>query len=537
MNQSELSNVATSRMSRAPAMLHSRWNTNWPWLPLLLCSVALLVSFRRTFFLMANTWIHSRTYSHCFLILPLFLYLIWDRRKYLRQLKPYPNYGGVPLLAGLNFVWILGNLGEVRFVQELALVSILIAIVWTLFGTVVVRALTFPLLFLFFAVPFGTSLIKPLQDFTAWFVIHALTISHIPAVLENHTISLPNGVWAVAEACSGIRFLLTSLVLGTVFSFLMYRSPIRRTIFMCASVIVPVIGNGLRAYGIITLAYVTNNRLAAGVDHIVYGGVFVVLIQLLLMVVGLRWRQSQEPVYNTTHSDEAAKREEQDQLPKLRVFVGATSLVIILVITAPVFAAKLWSSAPYTTTWPDPPVRVTEPWLATTGSELDWKPEQNNPERTFDQGYQNAATRVEIDWTLYSGRRELDFGMTPDGTGNTEWTLTEGGVHAAVVNGQHIQVSRSLMESNLSSLRIWTWYFVGGEHTASRGRVRFLQAKARLLERSASVVVIRVGTNNRTNAADAEYALQDFLLHTSFLTPAVRPTGSLTTMLLQENTR
>ncbi len=516
MKEIDLTHEAGKQAPYGPSAVYGRLNVDWPWPSLLVCSAVLLLSFRHTLFLMVDTWTHSRTYSHCFLILPLFLYLVWLRRERLIDLKPATNYWGLPILAAIAFIWILGNLGEVRVVQELAVVSMLIVIVWTLLGTIVVRVFAFPLLFLFFSVPFGTSLTRPLQDFTAWFVIHALTISHIPAVLENHTILLPNGVWAVAEACSGIRFLLTSLVLGTVFSFLMYRSPVRRLIFMCASIILPVIGNGLRAYGIIALAYVTNNRLAAGVDHIVYGAVFVVLIQLILMLIGLRWRQHPEPISRIIRTDaEMPRRRVSGWWPDRTLFAGAVSLLIV--IAAPLFAAKLWSKSPDITAWDDPPVRVTAPWLVTANSDLNWEPDQRNPERKFDQSYQYLASRVALSWALYSGRRQMDFEMTPDGTENTQWILTDDGIKTAMVNGRRIQVSGSLIESAHTSRRIWTWYYVSGEHTASRERVRLLQAKARLLGRPASVIVIRLGTDNLTNSADSEQELQDFLLHTSFL--------------------
>src|SRR5262249_23481628 len=263
-----------------------------PGVVLLACVTIVLVSFRSTIFLIVQTWYQSRSYSHCFLIVPLFAYLVWVRRRKLAALKPTPSYWGLPLIAGLSLLWMAGNLGEVRIVQELSVVAILIAVIGTTLGFSVVRTLTFPLSFLFFAVPFGVSLIRPLQDVTTWFVIHALTFSRVPAMLENHTLWLPSGIWTVAEACSGIRFLLSAVVLGSFFASLAYRSWKRQLIFMCASVLVPILGNGLRAYGTVLLAYLSDNRLAAGVDHIVYGAVFATLIQLGLIAVGLRWRET-----------------------------------------------------------------------------------------------------------------------------------------------------------------------------------------------------------------------------------------------------
>ncbi len=494
-----------------------RWR--WPLL-LLACSAAVLVSFCHTLLLMVDTWYRSRTYSHCFLILPLFLYLVWARRERLAGLKPAPDNWGLLLLGGLAFIWLLGNLGEVRVVQELAVVSIMVVMVWTLLGTAVVRAFAFPLMFLFFAVPFGTSMIRPLQNFTAWFVIHALTISNVPAVLENHTISLPSSVWTVAEACSGIRFLLSSVVLGTVFSFLVYQSPRRRFIFMCASIVTPIVGNGLRAYGTILLAYATTNKLAAGVDHIVYGGFFAVLIQLLLMAVGLRWRQRAEPIKGIAPDACAVDiLKTNDDCAPTKAALFAAAAVCALVVVAPLVAAHLWNRAPATTEWADPPVIVSAPWQVAAGGDVSWAPERHGPDREFRESYKCGIRRVDLDWVLYSGRHGMDFGAAPDGIANAKsWALAADGMGSAMVGGRRIKVSQSLIESGETSRAVWSWYYVSGEYTASRARVRLLQAKARLLGRPAGVAVISLGADNLMNALDTERALQEFLLHASFLT-------------------
>jgi exosortase len=135
--------------------------------------------------------------------------------------------------------------------------------IWVNLGPDVVRALRFPLAFLVFLVPFGRSLIAPLQDYTAWFAVHALTLSRVPVILEHRTLSLPSGAWTVAEACSGIRYLISSVVLGLLYASVVYRSPKRRAIFVAASIAVPIAANGARAYGSILLAHLTDNRFAA----------------------------------------------------------------------------------------------------------------------------------------------------------------------------------------------------------------------------------------------------------------------------------
>lgn len=525
MPDSELG-VADERVSAPTATRQLNTHGRWPWLLLLLaCITVAALSFWHTLLLMVETWSHSRTFSHCFLILPLFFCLVWVRRRSIKDLEFVPNFLGLPLLGVLGFIWLSGNLAEVKVVQEFAVISILIAMVWTLFGTIVVRAFAFPLLFLYFAVPFGTSLVKPLQDFTAWFVIHALTITRVPAVLESHVISLPTGVWSVAEACSGIRFLLSSIVVGLVFACLMYRSPWRRLIFISASIVVPIIGNGVRAYGIILIAYLTNNKLAAGVDHIVYGGLFAVLIEVLLMVVGLRWRQGPEPdgrIAPDPRPDTALSARHGG--PPGRDAFLVTAAALALIALAPFVASHLWGRTEVAAEWDDPPLMVTAPWQVTVDGDMGWAPEWHNPHKHLSQNYRYGTKQVGLDWVLYAGGQAMDPETPSDGLPSSKpWAFVGGGFGTAFTGGRRIEVYRSLMESGRVSRSVWTWYCVNGEYTANRTRVRFLRAKARFMGKPAAVAVTSLGADNQTNTGEADQVLQEFLQHVLFRKTAGPP--------------
>ena len=103
----------------------------------------------------------------------------------------------------------------------------------------------FPLAYLLLAVPFGEALIPPLIDFTADFTVTALQLTGIPVYREGSFFTIPSGNWSVVEACSGLRYLIASFTLGTLYAYLTYRSLKRRLIFIALSVIVPIIANGV----------------------------------------------------------------------------------------------------------------------------------------------------------------------------------------------------------------------------------------------------------------------------------------------------
>src|SRR4029079_3400241 len=101
------------------------------------------------------------------------------------------------------------------------------AAIVTVLGTRIARAACFPLAFLLFAVPFGEIFVPTLIEWTANFTVAALRLSGVPVYREANLFIIPSGAWSVVEACSGIRYLIASLMVGTLYAHLMYRTRLR----------------------------------------------------------------------------------------------------------------------------------------------------------------------------------------------------------------------------------------------------------------------------------------------------------------------
>jgi exosortase/archaeosortase family protein len=101
-----------------------------------------------------------------------------------------------------------------------------------------------------------------------------LRASGIPVFREGNKIVIPSGAWLVVEACSGVRYLLASLMVGTLFAYLNYQSARRRWTFVALSILIPIVANWIRAYLIVMLGHLSGNKIAVGVDHLIYGWLF-----------------------------------------------------------------------------------------------------------------------------------------------------------------------------------------------------------------------------------------------------------------------
>ncbi len=310
-------------------------------LPALACGLAALgLVFHEEVGEAVRVWIASTAYNHCFLVIPIAAYLVWDRRSALVGVAPRPTprlaLGALPL----GLAWFAAErigLMEGRQLVALTCVELLFLAVlgWRVFGL-----LCGPLLYLYFLVPVGTFLTPALQDFTASFVMHGLDLLGVANYTDGYTIQIPEGTFFIAEACAGLRFLIASIAFGCLYALLIYRTPLRRGCFIAAALVVPVIANGFRALGIVTLGHLLGSAQAAETDHVLYGWMFFSIVILILVALGLPFRQD-------TAAPARAPRPFRPPAPTpaVRGIVAAAASVLALTALGPAAALALTLAA------------------------------------------------------------------------------------------------------------------------------------------------------------------------------------------------
>ena len=185
----------------------------------------------------------------------------------------------------------------------------------------------FPLGFLFLMVPFGEDFVPFLMEYTASFVVMMLRLTGISVYREGLHFTLTSGNWSVVEACSGIRYLIASITLGLVYAYLNYASVLKRFVFILASILVPILANGLRAYMIVMIGHLSAMKLATGVDHIIYGWLFFGLVMLLLFYIGSFWRDEEVSLSSGQVVDEPGLLMAKETLGRVTVLVLVCLLV------------------------------------------------------------------------------------------------------------------------------------------------------------------------------------------------------------------
>jgi len=240
-------------------------------------------------------WDSSTAYNHCWLILPIAAWLAWSRRDRLAVLLPAPNPWLALLALPLGVAWLVAERLGIMEGRQLVALALVLLLVVTVLGLRVGRAMAAPLLYLVFLVPFGAFSVPALQHVTAQMVEFGLSFTSIPHYIDDLVIEIPAGTFYVAEACAGLRFLIAALAFGALYALTMFRSPSRRLIVMALAIAVPILANGIRALGIVVLGNYLGSAEAAAADHLLYGWIFFSIVILLLIAIGLPFREDIGP--------------------------------------------------------------------------------------------------------------------------------------------------------------------------------------------------------------------------------------------------
>ena len=496
----------------------SAWGAALPALVLAVLAVVLL--YWSTAAGMVGIWIRSETFMHAFLVPPITAWLLWRERDRLAAIAPQPNAWMLLPMAGIAMLWLLGELAAVNAATQLAFVAMVVLAVPAVLGTRFARAAVFPLVFLFFCVPLGEFLLPWLMQMTADFTIAALRLSGVPVFREGLLFVIPSGQWSVVEACSGVRYLIASFMVGTLYAYLMYSSNRRRVIFMGISLVMPLLANWVRAYLIVMLGHLSNNRIATGVDHLIYGWLFFGVVIFLLFAVGLRWSEPLEPRVASPTPASASAPQSRGQA---RATFAVAAALILLAAVPPWIMRELGlhesTAAPQLVA----PATLASGWSsAVRNPGAEWKPRLDNPSALVDGVYRKEGLPPVGLYVAYyrqqDGLRKLsDANALLAQSEDKRWSRVLAGQQQLAVGPQTIalRTAQLLRRDELgaggsSSVSAWQVYWVGGRFTSSDAMAKAYVAIDRLLGRGDDSAELIVYVSGATPEA-ADRALQSFV--------------------------
>ena len=465
-----------------------------PLLQLALVWLSLIALFRNEWAAMLGQWWDISTYNHILLIPAIIAWLVWQRLDQLAGLQPASWSPGLVLFAGSLLFWVLGTFASLAIVRQAGAVAMLIAATLTLLGPRLGAGLAFPLGFMLLLVPFGEELVPPLQMITARITVALVHASGIPAVIDGVFIDTPAGLFEVAEECSGVMFLIAMFAFGILTAHVCFISWWRRIAFMALALSVPILANGLRAWGTIFAAQYVGVERAAGFDHIVYGWVFFAIV--IAATLALAWRWFDRP--RDAEMIDAGAIAASPLLSRLAAMrIGpAPALASIAALT---LGALAWSSAAEQLRAPLP-TRIVLPEVSgwhriDFASRARWEPRAGGAEHRLLGRYVDAKGHVaDVFVALYAaqgtGRKAAGFGegaLRPD----SGWSWQAPG--PAIGWGK----SDRLLGPYRTERLAYTGYRTGDLLTGSAARLSLANLQDRLLLRARPTMLLILSAEDR----------------------------------------
>ena len=280
---SQLTQFAPSGQFHGTVGSKSSW-----WQPLILALLLVWLYFSIVSNLVLQWW-QDPNFSHGFFVPAFSAFLLWQDRDRLAGIPRVPSWWGLPILAMSLSIAVIGVLGAELFLSRVSLILLLAGLVVFFLGWKHFQAVLFPWAFLFLMVPIPNIIFNqitfPLQLLASKVASVLLPLARVPVLREGNVINLPAMPLEVAEACSGIRSLMSLATLSIIYGALMEPRKIIRVVLALASIPIAVAANSLRIVGTGLLVQYWDPEKAEGFFHAFSGWlIFVVSLFMLFLL-------------------------------------------------------------------------------------------------------------------------------------------------------------------------------------------------------------------------------------------------------------
>ena len=216
-------------------------------------AVLLIAIYFRIGIKLLTDWYEIPDYSHGFLV-PFFSgFILWDKRDVLKRTPVKPTWAGLPIVVLGVIIVVFGVFGADLFLSRFSFVVIVTGMIWMFFGSAILREVKLPIAVLLLAIPFPEIIFNqitfPLQLFASRVASGILPFLGVPVFREGNVIELPVMKLEVAQACSGIRSLMSLFTLAVFYGYFLEKTTARRWFLALASIPIAVAANALRIVG------------------------------------------------------------------------------------------------------------------------------------------------------------------------------------------------------------------------------------------------------------------------------------------------
>lgn len=281
----------------------------------------------------------DQSYSHGLLVLGISAFYLFTQLRSLPSLELNPNWFGPVLLFGSSVLWVLAYYASIEAIQHMLFPWIIWLFCFSLLSWNVAKQLLFPIGFLYFAIPIWDVLVVPLQYITTDVNGFLLALAGVEAHIEDVFVTISVGKFEIAGGCSGLRYLIISITLTSLYSYLNYNRRKSAAILIISGILLALFANWIRVFIIILAGHFTHMESSLINEHDHFGWLVfaVTLIPLFFLAHKLERDDEGNEAKESSVDGDAITKPTVTNPPSIRtlIYISAT---FIAALAAPIYA-------------------------------------------------------------------------------------------------------------------------------------------------------------------------------------------------------
>lgn len=453
-------------------------------------------------------WGTTSKYGHTLLIFPIIAYLIFEKRTELLAVTPSAEPILLPLLILQATALSAFQIIDIRMLSETILVSMYPVIIWLVLGRSSIKILLMPLLLLMTVVPVWELFSPLLTEVTADVAQFSLNALNVPVFRDDNYLTIPEGIFEIADGCGGFRYFIVGLSLGLIHSYLNFHGFKQRAVVIAIAIALAVIANWLRVMIVIWIGHKTNMEHYFVHAHVklgwyVFGVAFLAYFYLT----------SRYALTSKSKANERISRPKQCKSTHTSyAVVSAAALATICLVPYLMSPANLSvdsSNARIEDRWKSTKIDGwSEPKLYTG----DWSPIFSGAKEESILTYRKGTFEVNVYVAYYL---EQEHGMElinfDNSIVNLSWrSHDEPPMSFTLTQDRELTVREIRAESPMGERTIWTWYYISGTETTNRNIAKLLELK-KIPGGSPVSAVIGILPEPNSNREESMLLTQDLL--------------------------
>jgi exosortase len=274
---------------------------------LLVLVVLLSLIYASTFRDLWLVWNRDPNYGHGVFVPFLAFFILWWRKDQILKIEPKPHAAGLAVFLFGLCLYLIGIAGNEDFTTRTSFIVVLLGILLTLWGKEGTKAVSFPLFYLVLMIPLPYivyyAVASPMKLFATKWAVYVIDLLHITIHHEGNIIYLPNTTLEVANACSGLRSLMSLFTFGVAFAYLVQKTLLFRVLLAVSIFPIAILSNILRIIVTVLLAVYKGPATAHGFLHGTSGVIVYTTATFLIFGVNEFLRK----IIQTTGHQRAAK--------------------------------------------------------------------------------------------------------------------------------------------------------------------------------------------------------------------------------------